>query len=145
MNTRVVRADIGAPEDVQRLIQGLQSETTPLKGVFHLAMVIDDAPLSALTSERLRTVMAPKAHGAWLLHENTKDLELDCFVIALDREHLAENRLESGIGALAVGNFLLEELVVGAALDLDEIGRFDYLFKFSEIETVGHGRVWGFG
>ena len=53
----------------------------PLKGVFHLAMVIDDAPLGALTRERMRTVMAPKAHGAWLLHEGTRDLDLDCFVM----------------------------------------------------------------
>ena len=41
----------------------------PLRGIFHLAMVIDDAPLAALTRERMRAVMAPKAHGAWLLHE----------------------------------------------------------------------------
>jgi acyl carrier protein len=44
-------------------------------------MVIDDAPLAVLTPERMRSVMAPKAHGAWLLHENTKDIDLDCFVM----------------------------------------------------------------
>jgi hypothetical protein len=44
-------------------------------------MVIDDAPLAALTAERLRTVMAPKAHGAWLLHEATQDMDLDAFVM----------------------------------------------------------------
>ena len=34
-------------------------------------MVIDDAPLNALTS-RMRSVMAPKSYGAWLLHEATR-------------------------------------------------------------------------
>jgi hypothetical protein len=51
----------------------------------------------------------------------------------------------AGVGALARGYFLLEEFVIRAALNLDEVRRFDYLFKFSEIETVGHGFVWGFG
>ena len=44
-------------------------------------MVIDDAPLASLTRERMRTVLAPKAHGAWLLHEGTRDMKLDCFVM----------------------------------------------------------------
>jgi acyl transferase domain-containing protein/acyl carrier protein len=77
IETKVLKADIGSPKDVKRLI----SEIPDLKGIFHLAMVIDDAPLSALTAERLRTVMAPKAHGAWLLHEATQGLDLDCFVM----------------------------------------------------------------
>jgi NADPH:quinone reductase-like Zn-dependent oxidoreductase/NAD(P)-dependent dehydrogenase (short-subunit alcohol dehydrogenase family)/acyl carrier protein len=107
IDTRVVRADIGAPEDVQRLIQGLQSGAAPLKGVFHLAMVIDDAPLSALTSERLRTVMAPKAHGAWLLHENTKDLELDCFVMFSSVSSIFGNPAQ---GNYAAANAFLDSL-----------------------------------
>ena len=44
----------------------IRSGDRPLKGVFHLAMVIDDAPLASLTRERMRSVMAPKAYGAWL-------------------------------------------------------------------------------
>ncbi|MEP6975978.1 MAG: beta-ketoacyl reductase, partial [Spartobacteria bacterium] len=50
-------------------------------GVFHLAMVIDDAPLAALNPERMQTVVRPKAQGAWLLHEATRALELDAFVM----------------------------------------------------------------
>ena len=81
IETKVLKADIGSPKDVKALISELRAAKTPLKGIFHLAMVIDDAPLSALTAERLRTVMAPKAHGAWLLHENTQDMQLDAFVM----------------------------------------------------------------
>src|SRR5258708_27401211 len=44
-------------------------------------MVIDDAPLAALTPERMRTVLGPKAHGGWLLHEATLEMKLDCFVM----------------------------------------------------------------
>src|SRR5216110_4142063 len=44
-------------------------------------MVIDDAPLAALTPERMRTVLGPKAHGGWLLHQATLEMKLDCFVM----------------------------------------------------------------
>lgn len=77
----VIRADVASPDDVKRLLTEITTAGHPLKGVFHLAMVIDDAPMAALTRERMRTVMAPKAYGAWLLHEGTRDLELDCFVM----------------------------------------------------------------
>jgi acyl transferase domain-containing protein/NADPH:quinone reductase-like Zn-dependent oxidoreductase/NAD(P)-dependent dehydrogenase (short-subunit alcohol dehydrogenase family)/SAM-dependent methyltransferase/acyl carrier protein len=81
VEVRVVSADIGAPDDVRRLFEEIKSSAQPLRGVFHLAMVIDDAPFTALTSERMQAVIAPKAHGAWLLHEATRKMDLDCFVM----------------------------------------------------------------
>jgi acyl transferase domain-containing protein/NADPH:quinone reductase-like Zn-dependent oxidoreductase/NAD(P)-dependent dehydrogenase (short-subunit alcohol dehydrogenase family)/SAM-dependent methyltransferase/acyl carrier protein len=81
VSVRVVRADIGLREDVARLTSEIRSADRPLRGLFHLAMVIDDAPLISLTSERMRKVVAPKAYGAWLLHEYTRDFDLDCFVM----------------------------------------------------------------
>jgi NADPH:quinone reductase-like Zn-dependent oxidoreductase/acyl carrier protein len=81
VTVRVVPADIGSPEDVKRLFAEMESAGRPLRGVFHLAMVIDDARLAALTPERLRAVVAPKAQGAWLLHEATREMNLDCFVM----------------------------------------------------------------
>ena len=56
---------------MKRVLAEISSAGHPLKGVFHLAMVIDDAPISVLNRERMRDVFAPKAHGAWLLHEGT--------------------------------------------------------------------------
>jgi len=77
----VLRADAGSPADVQRLLDDISAAGRPLKGVFHLAMVIDDAPIAALTRERMSSVLAPKAQGAWLLHQGTRHLPLDCFVM----------------------------------------------------------------
>ena len=76
-----VQADIGSREDVARLTSEIRSGGQPLRGLFHLAMVIDDAPLTSLTRQRMQNVMAPKAYGAWLLHEFTRDFDLDCFVM----------------------------------------------------------------
>jgi acyl transferase domain-containing protein/NADPH:quinone reductase-like Zn-dependent oxidoreductase/NAD(P)-dependent dehydrogenase (short-subunit alcohol dehydrogenase family)/SAM-dependent methyltransferase/acyl carrier protein len=80
-DVRVVRADISSDGDVARLFAGIRAGEHPLVGVFHLAMVIDDAPIASLTRERMRTVMAPKSYGAWLLHKETRGVELDCFVM----------------------------------------------------------------
>ena len=81
VDVRVIAADIGSPDDVKKLFAEMASGAPPLRGVFHLAMVIDDAPLAALTPERMRTVVRPKAQGAWLLHEATREMNLDCFVM----------------------------------------------------------------
>lgn len=107
ISVKVVKADIGSQADVTRLIQESSSTAIPLKGIFHLAMVIDDAPLAALTPERLRTVMAPKAHGAWLLHEATHGLPLDCFVLFSSVSSIFGNPAQ---GNYAAANAFLDAL-----------------------------------
>jgi len=107
VDAKVVKADVGSPKDVKRLIKQAQSESIPLKGIFHLAMVIDDAPLSALTTGRLETVMAPKAHGAWLLHENTREMGLDCFVMFSSVSSIFGNPAQ---GNYAAANAFLDSL-----------------------------------
>jgi NADPH:quinone reductase-like Zn-dependent oxidoreductase/acyl carrier protein len=99
VNAKVVRADAGSAEDVARLLAEIRAGDQPLRGVFHLAMVIDDAPLVALNRERLRTVMAPKAYGAWLLHQGTRDLPLDCFVMFSSISSLFGNPAQGNYGA----------------------------------------------
>ena len=81
VDVQVIKADAGSAMDVKRVLGDIASLGHPLKGVFHLAMVIDDAPMAALTRDRMIKVIAPKAHGAWLLHEGTLGMELDCFVM----------------------------------------------------------------
>ncbi|MFJ5533565.1 amino acid adenylation domain-containing protein [Streptomyces sp. NPDC093261] len=53
----------------------------PLRGVLHLAGVLDDGVLGEQTAERFARVHGPKAQGAWLLHRLTRDLPLDFFVL----------------------------------------------------------------
>jgi acyl transferase domain-containing protein/NADPH:quinone reductase-like Zn-dependent oxidoreductase/SAM-dependent methyltransferase/acyl carrier protein/short-subunit dehydrogenase len=96
---KVVRADIGSPLDVARLTADIRSSDQPLRGLFHLAMVIDDAPLVSLARERIRNVMAPKAQGAWLLHEATRDCNLDCFVMFSSVSSIFGNPAQGSYGA----------------------------------------------
>jgi acyl transferase domain-containing protein/short-subunit dehydrogenase/pimeloyl-ACP methyl ester carboxylesterase len=55
--------------------------TKDLKAVIHAAGVLDDGVISALTPERLDTVFRPKIDAAWNLHELTKSLDLNAFVL----------------------------------------------------------------
>jgi acyl carrier protein len=89
------------------LLMEISAAGHPLKGVFHLAMVIDDAPLASLTRERMRTVLAPKAHGAWFLHEGTLGMELDYFVMFSSVSSVFGN---SAQGNYAAANAFLDSL-----------------------------------
>ena len=107
VEVRIVQADVGLAADVSRLVAEAHTCDFPLRGVFHLAMAIDDAPLASLTADRMRNVMAPKAHGAWLLHEATRDLELDCFVMFSSVSSIFGNPAQ---GNYAAANAFLDAL-----------------------------------
>ena len=70
-------------------------------------MVIDDAPLASLTRDRMSAVMAPKAQGAWLLHKETRDMELDCFVMFSSVSSIFGNPAQ---GNYAAANAFLDSL-----------------------------------
>jgi len=107
VDVRVVCADAGSAADVRRLLTEIAEAGYPLKGVFHLAMVIDDAPISTLTRERMRNVLAPKASGAWLLHDGTRDMALDCFVMFSSVSSIFGNSAQANY---AVANAFLDAL-----------------------------------
>jgi len=78
---RIVPVDIGRDEDVSRLMQTVSNEFPPLKGVVHSAGVLDDGILALLDWDRFSRVFEPKVYGSWLLHEHTRSLELDFFIV----------------------------------------------------------------
>ncbi|MFF3784474.1 SDR family NAD(P)-dependent oxidoreductase [Streptomyces sp. NPDC001933] len=53
----------------------------PLTGVVHTAGVLDDGVVAALTTDRVRRVMRPKADAALALHELTHSHELAVFAL----------------------------------------------------------------
>ena len=107
VDVQVMLADAGSPGDVDSLLDGIFKAGHPLKGVFHLAMVIDDAPIASLTSARMRSVVDPKAMGAWLLHEKTQSMELDYFVMFSSVSSIFGNPAQ---GNYAAANAFLDAL-----------------------------------
>jgi NAD(P)-dependent dehydrogenase (short-subunit alcohol dehydrogenase family)/acyl carrier protein len=107
VGVQILKADAGSPNDIGRLFTDIQQNGQPLRGVFHLAMFIDDAPLAALNRDRMASVLGPKALGAWLLHERTRDMALDCFVMFSSVSSIFGNPAQ---GNYAAANAFLDSL-----------------------------------
>jgi acyl transferase domain-containing protein/NADPH:quinone reductase-like Zn-dependent oxidoreductase/thioesterase domain-containing protein/NADP-dependent 3-hydroxy acid dehydrogenase YdfG/acyl carrier protein len=102
-----VLCDVGERRQVARVFEHLQATHPPVGGVFHAAAVIDDAALLNLNADRLHNVLRPKALGAWNLHEETRYLQLDHFVLFSSVSASVGN---PGQGNYAAANAMLEAL-----------------------------------
>ncbi|WP_348262267.1 SDR family NAD(P)-dependent oxidoreductase [Telmatobacter sp. DSM 110680] len=77
----IIKADVSNPGDVANMLAKIKLEMPPIRGVFHAAMVLDDGILTHLNVVRFRSVLAPKAIGAWNLHTALAKVHLDHFVL----------------------------------------------------------------
>ncbi|MFI9031286.1 SDR family NAD(P)-dependent oxidoreductase, partial [Streptomyces sp. NPDC053560] len=76
----VLACDVADGDAVAALVAGIPAEH-PLTAVVHTAGVLDDGVIGSLTPERLSIVLRPKADAAWHLHEATRDLDLEAFIV----------------------------------------------------------------
>jgi amino acid adenylation domain-containing protein len=81
VTVRLAVADVSVAGDVAAMVEELKASLPPLRGVFHAAGVLDDGVLTNQSEDRFATVMGPKADGAWHLHQLTRELPLECFVL----------------------------------------------------------------
>lgn len=73
----VIAADVGKADDVALVL----AQAPRLRGVVHAAGVLDDGMVMQQNTERFMKVAAPKVDGAWQLHLQTLDRDLDFFVM----------------------------------------------------------------
>ncbi|MFM9067442.1 MAG: SDR family NAD(P)-dependent oxidoreductase, partial [Planctomycetota bacterium] len=101
------RCDLGERTQVEQLLQTIAQELPPLRGVFHLAGVLDDGILREQNRSRFDRVLAAKALGGWYLHELTSSLPLDYFVLFSSAASLLGS---PGQGNYAAANAMLDGL-----------------------------------
>jgi phthiocerol/phenolphthiocerol synthesis type-I polyketide synthase C len=109
--------------------------------VVHAAMVLDDAMLEHLDPVRLRAVLAPKVAGGWNLHQLTRELELDHFVMLSSCSAVLGPPSQAGYAA---ANAFLDALAAhrralglpALALDLGPIAGAGHVARHPEVQRL---------
>jgi acyl transferase domain-containing protein/acyl carrier protein len=104
---RTVSADVSQLEDVRRFLADFGGDFPVLRGIIHAAAVVDDQLIAKIDPAQLTKVMAPKAYGAWNLHCETADADLDFFVMF---SSIASLLPQPGHGSYAAANGFLDAL-----------------------------------
>ncbi|MCG8673433.1 MAG: SDR family NAD(P)-dependent oxidoreductase [Pseudomonadales bacterium] len=93
----VIQGDVGDQSQVASAIETIEERCLPLAGVLHAAGVLADAFITNLDFAQFEKVMQPKLAAAWYLHQSTRHLPLDMFVLF--------SSLSSLLGAPGQGNY----------------------------------------
>lgn len=89
------------------LFETIAAQLPPLRGIVHSATVIEDGLARNMTEEQIRSVLAPKILGAQYLHELSRGMALDLFVLFSSATTLFGNPGQSNYVA---ANLYLEAL-----------------------------------
>jgi short-subunit dehydrogenase/acyl carrier protein len=77
----VAQADVAERGELAAALHDIGRSLPPLAGVIHAAGRLDDGLIIDQSAARFDGVLAPKAYGAWNLHDLTKGWPLDFFVL----------------------------------------------------------------
>ncbi len=130
----VAKADVASEEQLAAVLAGIEESMPPLRGVFHAAMVLNDRVLLNLDEGSMREVWAPKVNGAWNLHSQTLNTQLDFFVLF---SSMASVFGMGGQGNYASANAFLDSLAYyrrarglpGTALSWGPIGEVGWVAR----------------
>ncbi|KAI1368096.1 hypothetical protein F5Y08DRAFT_347525 [Xylaria arbuscula] len=78
--TTVIAGDVADPNFIQSIMASFNDDR-PLRGVIHASGIADAGVFATMTPERFETALLPKVDGAWFIHQHSKDLDLDAFIM----------------------------------------------------------------
>lgn len=134
-----IAADIGDAAAVEAAVARIAALDLPLRGVFHAAGILDDAPVYSLSADQVARVMRPKAVGAWNLHRATEGLALDAFVMI---SSIASLLGSPGQGSYVAANSVLDAIaqhrrargLAGLALNLGALAEVGMAARHEGVE-----------
>ena len=144
----VYACDVTQREQLAAVMAEVRHDLPPLRGVLHAAMVLDDALIRNLDAERFRAVLAPKAQGAWNLHQLTLDLPLDFFILYSSATTYIGN---PGQANYVAANLFLESLaalrradgLAATCASWGAIGDVGYLSRHTAVKEGLQARLGG--
>jgi acyl carrier protein len=74
-------ADVADQEQMTALFARFGDDLPQLRGVMHTAVAMTGASIATMSAKTLSRMMQSKVQGTWLLHELTRELSLDFFVL----------------------------------------------------------------
>ncbi len=134
----LLKGDVSKEADVAAALAEIDRTLPPLRGVFHVAMVLEDALLLKLDRDLMDRVIAPKMNGAWNLHTQTRNRPLDHFVLFSSLASVFGN---AGQGNYAAANAFLDHLayyrrslgLAGVAVNWGFLGDVGYLSQRQQL------------
>ena len=75
----ILKADVGNWEEMNSVFKENIGDQ-PIGGIFHAAGVMAYEPFETMSEEAFNNMLRPKVIGTWILHELTKELDVDYFV-----------------------------------------------------------------
>jgi amino acid adenylation domain-containing protein len=104
----VKKADISDQKGLTGIFNSLRESMPPIKGIFHLAGVLEEGDILRQDLATIGNVMGPKIEGAWNIHLLTLKDPLDFFVLFSSISSLWGGH---GLGAYTAANTFLDTLV----------------------------------
>ena len=104
---KVKIADMTQTSQIDAMLREIELDMPPLGGVVHSVGVLSDGAIPNQTWERFEQVLSPKVLGAWRLHEATRRLDLDFFILFSSATGVLGN---AGQANHAAANAFLDQL-----------------------------------
>lgn len=144
----MVGNDAAKPGDVEALFAEIAADKTPLKGVIHSAMSLDDQLFASLDPARIEAVMKPKIAGAALVDQASRALDIDYFIMYSSVTTLFGN---PGQAPYVAANAYLESLAAarcqaglpGLAVGWGPLGDIGYLAREDQTRDLLERRMGG--
>ena len=104
---QVYAADVGDPDQMASVFEQMHATGLPLRGVMHAAGVSTFQELRSIDRQTLQSVLRPKVSGAWVIHQLTRDMDLDFFVLFSSAASVWGSK---GLAHYAAANHFLDAL-----------------------------------